>query len=130
MKKPNILVFIRDFGNQFPKHQFKVDLIKSLEPYANMLYWHEDGNLGEILTRIDMEPDLILHYDIGWKQSYAPNIIGLRSRPCPLIAFVNDVHNPLHERIAYFDYAKPDLILSTYNKPFMQYFPQYVDKFV
>lgn len=125
MKKLKILMLVRDFASVYPKHQFKIDMLRGVERYADVRYWCQDGHLEDIIRVTKFEPDFIFHYDIGWAYSYAPRISGLNERRVPLGCFVNDVHNPMAERTNYFDYAKPDLIFATYKRPFLQFFPQY-----
>ncbi|WHH58353.1 glycosyltransferase [Petroclostridium sp. X23] len=128
MDKLKILILIRKFADKYPKQRFLFDLIPAIQDLADIEYWHEDGDIREILEKIRFEPDFIFQYDIGWGFIYAPHITGLGEIEIPKGCYVNDVHNPREERIACFEDGKVDLIFSTYREPFFKAFPEHQDK--
>lgn len=128
-KRLNILVLIKPFW-EYAKHQPKIDMIRSIEQYANVMYWYEDGDIREILTKIDSQPDFIFHYDIAWGNGLAPNIQGLGELDIPKGCFVIDLHWSPNDRIRYFKDNKIDLIFSVSKHPFLQVFPQYEEQMV
>jgi hypothetical protein len=128
-KKLKILILIRDFGNKYPKHKQKFDLIKHLESVADVYYWHEDGSILNILKAIDFVPDFILHYDISWGYTYAPDITDLDKVSIPKGCFVIDVHWDKTKRLMYFIRNHVDLIFSITKNPFLNNFPQFKTQF-
>lgn len=128
-KRLNILVLIKPFWD-YVKHQPKIDMVRSIEQYANVMYWYEDGDIQDILTKLEVKPDFIFHYDIAWNNGLAPMIKGLGGVEIPKGCFVIDLHWSPSERIRYFEENKIDLIFSVSKHPFLQVFPDYEEKMV
>ncbi|MDY0410351.1 glycosyltransferase [Virgibacillus soli] len=129
MKKQRlkILMLIKPFW-VYPKHRPKIDTIKELEKYADVYYWHSDGNIQDILTKLNITPDFIFHYDIAWNFGLAPNITGLDKTSIPKGCFVIDLHWQPETRATYFTKNKIDIIFSATKHPFLNVFPQFKDK--
>src|SRR5690625_5119489 len=123
----NILVLIKPIW-RFPKHQAKFDMIKSLEKWANVFYWHNDGNIHDIIKHIGVTPDFIFHYDIAWDNKLAPKIKGLSQTKILTGCFVIDLHWKPKERIRYFNDNQIDIIFSVTKNPFLKLFPKYKEK--
>lgn len=126
-KRLDILVIMKPFGN-FPKHKPKVDMIKTLESYAEVHYWFKDDHIEDILKTLAIKPDFILHYDIAWNYGLAPKIEGLDKVDIPTGCFVIDLHWKPAERIKYIKSNQIDLIFSVSKHPFLRVFPQFEDK--
>ena len=58
-------------------------MIKAIEKYAEVRYWHKDGNIHDILKQLKFKPDFIFHYDIGYGYVLAPKITGLHQINIP-----------------------------------------------
>lgn len=58
-----------------PKHEVKYKMMKSLEEFAEVIYWHTDGYLPDILDKIQFRPDFIFHYDMP-TASHCPQTLG------------------------------------------------------
>lgn len=126
-RKLNILILIKPFW-KYPKHQPKFDMIQTIEKYANVTYWYEDGHIKNILKKLEVKPDFIFHYDIAWRNGLAPRITGLGECEIPKGCFVIDLHWEPNERIRYFEMNKIDMIFSASKHPFLYTFPQYESK--
>jgi len=124
-----ILVLIKNFGKQWPKHKPKFDTIASLEKYANVKYWYKDGSIFDILKSTKFKPDFILQYDVAWENNYSPKITGLDKIKIPKGCIVGDIHYSKSKRIKYIESNKIDLIFSNSKKAFIKNFPQYRSKF-
>lgn len=128
-KRLNILVLIKKIDQIMPKHQHKYDMIKAIERFAHVGYWHKDGDIRSILKKIKMKPDFIFHYDIEWKNVFSPVITNLHKVNIPKACYVLDIHWRPNERNAYFHKtAKPDLIFSATKNPFLKAFPECLDR--
>src|SRR5690625_1032402 len=127
LKRLQILVLIKPFW-YIPKHKPKIDMIRALETYAKVHYWYDDLNIDDILITLNIIPDFILHYDIAWNYSLAPNIEGLNTRDIPIGCFVIDLHWKPEQRIKYFKDNDIDLIFSVSKNPFLKVFPQFKQK--
>lgn len=127
--KLKILILIKSFGNSLPKHQPKFDMIKAIEKYAEVRYWHKNGAITDILKTLDFTPDFILHYDFAWRSALSPIITGLGNIDIPKGCFVIDIHYSPQERNKFFKQNKIDLIFSVTKSRFLQTFPQHKEKF-
>ncbi len=127
-QKLKILILVRQFWLDFPKHKPKIDMLRAIEEFAEVHYWHEDGNIHEILGALQWRPDFIFHYDIAWDNGLAPAITGLADIDIPKACFVIDLHFSKAERMIYFEKNKIDLIFSVSKNPFLYVFPQYRNK--
>lgn len=127
-KRLKILVLIRKFDN-YPKHQPKMDMIRALEKQADVFYWHENGNIKDILHELQIQPDFIFHYDIAWGYGLSPKITGLPEIDIPKGCFVIDLHWSPNARITYVRENNIDIIFSATKNPFLKVFPQFSEKF-
>src|SRR5690625_2641281 len=125
--KLKILVLIKEIW-KLPKHRPKMDMIRALEKFADVYYWHEDGHLNDILKKLNITPDFIFHYDIAWKNGLAPHITGLAETEIGTGCFVIDLHWKPKARIRYFEDNGINLIFSVTKHPFLHVFPQYKGK--
>jgi spore maturation protein CgeB len=124
-KKLKILILIKKFGQTMPKHQHKYDMVRAIRQFAQVSYWHKNGDIRNILKKIKMKPDFIFHYDISWNYAFAPKITNLSKVKIPKGCYVLDIHWRPNERKAYFDkIAKPNLIFSASKYPFLKAFPE------
>ncbi|MED3763700.1 glycosyltransferase [Ureibacillus terrenus] len=128
-KKLKILILIRPFTKKYPKHLPKYQMIKAIEKYAEVRYWHKDGNIHDILKQLKFKPDFIFHYDIGYGYVLAPKITGLHQINIPKGCYVIDAHYSPKERINYFERNKIDLIFSATKSAFLKTYPKYKNKF-
>lgn len=126
-KHPKILILMKPFG-KFPKHQPKVDMIQALEQYAEVYYWSKNGHIQDILKKLAIEPDFILHYDIAWNSFFAPRVEGLDEVKIPTGCFVIDLHWKPEQRIKYINDNQIDIIFSVSKHPFLKLFPQFNNK--
>ncbi|CDQ40417.1 MULTISPECIES: glycosyltransferase family protein [Virgibacillus] len=127
-QKLKILVLIKPFW-VYAKHKPKIDTVKALEQFADVYYWHTDGHINDIMSKLDVTPDFIFHYDIAWNYGLAPNIEGLDQTTIPKGCFVIDLHWKPEERMKYFEAVEIDLIFSATKHPFLNVFPHYRGKF-
>lgn len=128
-KKLKILILIKSFNKSLPKHEPKFDTIKAIEKFADVRYWHKNGEINDILNRMKFIPDFILHYDNAWSSSLSPMIKGLGTIKIPKGCIVIDIHYSPAKRRKYINNNKIDLIFSVTKSPFLKTFPQYKDKF-
>ncbi|CDO02500.1 hypothetical protein BN988_00967 [Oceanobacillus picturae] len=126
-KKPIILVLVKPFW-MYPKHKPKMDTIKAFENVAEVHYWHDDGDIRDIIQNIQVKPDFIFHYDIAWNYGLSPKIDGLRDVEIPKGCYVIDLHWRPEERKKYIEENKIDLVFSATMHPFLRVFPEYEDK--
>ncbi|WP_134704967.1 glycosyltransferase [Ammoniphilus sp. YIM 78166] len=129
MKRLKLLFLVKPFGSKYPKHKAKYDFLRAIEEFAEVKYWNNDGDIREILKKLNYSPDFIFHYDVGWNFTYAPKIKGLEKLTIPVGSYVIDVHSPKEQRLRYFKESKVDLIFSVTKHPFLKAFPQYKSKF-
>ena len=122
-----LLVLIKNIW-QYPKHHPKMEMVQSLEKYAEVHYWYEDGHIHDILQKLDIQPDFIFQYDIAWNNTLAPNIEGLGETEVATGCFVIDLHWNPKARVRYFENNKIDVIFSATKHPFLNVFPQYEEK--
>jgi hypothetical protein len=128
--KLKILILIKRFADKHPKQKPKFDMISAIEEFAEVHFWHDNGNIFDILKSLKEYPDFIFHYDIAGDFKYAPAIVGLGEVDIPKGCFVIDTHNYHHARVSYFEEAKVDLIFSVTKHPFLNEFPKYREKFI
>lgn len=133
-KKLKILVFIKPFWKDLAKHKGKLDMIKALEGFSEVMYWYHDGDAPQILDHLykrhKFHPDLILHYDNSCAV-FAPKISGLSKVNILKGYYVMDTVGSAHEKIRtkFIEDNKVDLIFSVTKEAFLKEFPQYKDKF-
>lgn len=113
----------------YPKHKPKYETIKSIEKYAEVKYWHTNGNIHDIMKQLNFTPDFILHYDMGWNYALGPYISGLSEVKIPKGCFVIDSHYSPKERSNYFESNKIDLIFSITKSHFLKTYPNFKDRF-
>ncbi|MEH7118600.1 glycosyltransferase [Neobacillus vireti] len=127
--KLKVLLLIKPFWRNFPKHKPKFETITALENFADVRYWYRDGNIKEILKRLNYKPDFILHYDVAWGYAFAPIISGLDQVDIPKGCIVIDTHYFPYVRRQYFKDTNIDIIFSLTKSPFLKTFPEYQEKF-
>lgn len=127
-KRLKILALVKPFHESYPKHKAKMDMVAALEEYADVYYWHRDGNIQDIIKQINIEPDFIFHYDIAWRNSFAPAVSGLDQINIPKGCVVLDLHWYKDARANYFVKNKIDLIFSISKNPFLSVFPQFEER--
>ncbi|MBM7541970.1 glycosyltransferase [Amphibacillus cookii] len=120
-----LLILIKRFDKHFPKHRMKYEMIKALEQFADVYYWHQDGDIKEIINQIGVTPDFILHYDTAWNYTFAPHVEKLDEISIPKGCFVIDVHWKKQKRVQYFNENQIDLIFSVSKYPFLKAFPSF-----
>ncbi|KGA97302.1 hypothetical protein AJ85_16620 [Alkalihalobacillus alcalophilus ATCC 27647 = CGMCC 1.3604] len=128
-KKLVILILVREFWRKFPKHKSLYDLLKPLQYFADVYYWHEDGHIQDILNKFPKQPDFILHYDNANRSALAPIITGLETVSIPKGCVVIDERTDQSLRQRYFIHNKIDLIFSVTKAPFLKSFPQFKAQF-
>lgn len=127
-EKLKILILIKPFWRNLPKHKPKFETIAALEKHAEVTYWYSDGNIKDIINKINFSPDFILHYDIAWGNALSPNITGLGQVNIPKGCIVIDIHYFPEIRKQYFEKNKIDRIFSLTKSPFEKTFPNYKEK--
>lgn len=127
-EKPKILILIKPFWRQFPKHKPKYETITAIESFAEVRYWYRDGSIQEILKKLNFQPDFILQYDVAWGYAFSPMITGLNDIDIPKGCVVIDIHYFPYVRRQYFEDNKIDLIFSLTKSPFLKTFPDYREK--
>jgi hypothetical protein len=132
--KLKILIFIKQFWKELAKHRGKYDFVKSIEEFADVIYWTKDGDAVQILkyleTRHHFKPDFLFMYDHVY-QAFAPNIYGLDQLNIPKGYYVMDVYFPASKKLRE-DFMKQnhiDLVFSVTKQAFLKQFPQYKEKF-
>ncbi|WBW96614.1 glycosyltransferase [Oceanirhabdus sp. W0125-5] len=129
MNKLKILILIKRFDIERPKHKLLFDMIASIEKFAEVKYWHKDGDINEILKNIKFSPDFIFSYDIEWKYAFTPIITGLEKVNIPKGTYVKDTYWIPRNRIKFIEDNKIDLIFSPTKESFLKIYPQYESKF-
>jgi spore maturation protein CgeB len=124
-----ILILIKPFWRNFPKHKPKYETITAIEDFADVRYWYSNGNIHDIMKKLNFTPDFILHYDVAWGYALSPYITGLDTINIPKGCIVIDIHYFPEFRKEYFEKNKIDLIFSLTKSPFLKTFPQYKEKF-
>ncbi|MFC5558818.1 glycosyltransferase [Ureibacillus thermophilus] len=128
-EKLKLLVLIRPIEKKFPKHKPKVGMFKAIEKFADVRYWQQDGNIHDILKKLNFQPDFIFHYDIGYQYAMAPKITGLGEINIPKGCYVIDAHYSPTERKKYFEQNKIDLIFSVSKSAFLKTYGNYKNQF-
>lgn len=131
MAKPiKILMLAKRFAEAMPKHRHKFDMLEAIEKAADVRYWTKDGDIFDIMARLDFQPDMIFHYDFEWRNAFAPHIKNLDRVGILKGCYVLDVHFDPAARREYFDRtAKPDMIFSASKYPFLDAFPENASRF-
>lgn len=128
MKSIKILVLVRKFGDLYPKHKHLYDSITSLKKHAHVQFWHDDGDIEDIMSTLNFTPDFIYQYDTTWGYQLTPNITGLDKVSIPKGCHVIDNYHGQTARRRYIDSNRIDLIFSPYKAPFLRSHPEYWDK--
>lgn len=128
MSKPNILILVRRFDKLFPKHKVKYEFLQAIEKVANVSYYHEDGDILNIVKQQTSRPDFIFHYDITAKNRLSPKIQNLNNINIPVGAYVIDAHWKPEQRKKYFKDNNISLIFSVSRRPFLKRHPEYKSK--
>ncbi|MCR2804336.1 glycosyltransferase family protein [Paenibacillus soyae] len=130
-EKPlKILMLAKRFAEAMPKHQHKFDMLEAIGRVADVRYWTKDGDIFDIMARLDFRPDMIFHYDFEWRNAFAPNIRNLDRADILKGCYVLDVHFDPAARREYFDRSgKPDIIFSASKYPFLEAFPDCASRF-
>ncbi|QNK56026.1 glycosyltransferase [Paenibacillus sp. PAMC21692] len=129
-RRIKVLMLVKRFNETYPKHVHKFDMLRAIEEVADVTYWSKDGDIRAILESLPERPDVIFHYDIEWRNAFAPHITGLDKVGILKACYVLDVHYLPAVRKDYFERnAKPDLILSASKYPFLKAFPEMRPRF-
>lgn len=128
MGKIKILMLIKPFYRDRPKHKNKFDTIRAIEEFAEVKYWYSDGDIFDIISKLEFTPDFIFHYDISWGFVFAPKVTGLDRISIPKCCYVIDTHWNKNSRIDYFESNKIDMIFSATQDSFYKFYPKYIDK--
>jgi len=126
--KLKLLILIKNFGKVYLKHKMKYKMIEALEQFAEVYYWDRNGNIFDIIKKIGVTPDFILHYDLAWGGFFAPTITDLAEINIPKGCYVIDVHWKKNTRVQYFINNKIDLIFSVTKNPFLKEYSTFAEK--
>lgn len=126
--KLKLLIIVKEFDKLYPKQKPKYEFFKSVEKFAEVIYWREDGDIDSILKQLDFIPDFIFQYDISG-YAFTPKITGLDKVTIPKGTYVIDEHWNPTERKKYIDSNKIDIVFSATKEAFLKRYPFYQNKF-
>ncbi|WAA13133.1 glycosyltransferase [Fervidibacillus halotolerans] len=125
MKKLNLLLIMRDFRKwNNPKQYY---FARELAKITNLVIWHNEGNIHEILKKLRVQPDFILIMYYRSNPLICPPITGLNSLHIPFGVYVMDLHN-LHQFRKAVKEDNVQHIFSVYRDSFYRRFPELSDR--
>lgn len=80
------------------------------------------------MERITIKPDFILINEYG--ETNSPFITGLSTLNIPYGVYLHDLHYQIEKRKERLHHANPNYIFSYYRDRFVEYFPEFVDRFI
>lgn len=129
-KRLKILILIKPFWKDLAKHKSKFDFIKSLEQFADIYYWYENGSILNIIKKLNINPDFIFHYEVANYYKLSPKITDLDKIDIPKGCFIIDSHYNPDFRRDYIIKNKIDLVFSVTKENFLKVYPDLRNKFV
>ncbi|MED1472279.1 glycosyltransferase [Bacillus salipaludis] len=125
MSRIKLLVIIRDFSKWVdPEHYY---LTKEMSNITDIVFWHQPGNIHDILKQIEFVPDFILIFFYASDPGISPPISGLDTLEIPFGVYLQDLHNlnDVEQNILK-DNVKH--IFASYRDYFYKNFPNLVDR--
>jgi hypothetical protein len=126
MKRLNLLFITKDRSQQLERSSYYLET--ELAKHSNLIKWHSDGNILDILNLLPVNPDFILLND--YKSEYRPFIRGLKGLRVPHGILMHDLHYKGSKRNFLIQQEKPALIFCHYRDAFFKWFPEHKDRFV
>lgn len=126
-KKLKLLLIMRDFskwGN--PKQYF---LGQELAKITDLVIWHKEGNIHDIINKISFKPDFILLMHYKSKTHMYPPISGLSTLEIPFGVFIRDLHS-LKEFQKHIMRDNVQHIFSCFRDSFYERFPELTDRMI
>ncbi|WAA08597.1 glycosyltransferase [Fervidibacillus albus] len=125
MKKLKLLLIMRDFRQwNNPKQYY---LGRELAEITDLVIWHEEGNIHDILKQIRFQPDFILIMYYRSNPVICPPITGLNTLTIPFGVFIMDLHN-LNQFKRAVQEDNVQHIFSCYRDRFYRHFPELSDR--
>lgn len=126
MKKINLLFITKDRSQQLERSSYYLE--KELAKLTNLVVWHGDGYILDIVNQLPFKPDFILLND--YKPEYRPFIRGLKDLTIPHGTLMHDLHYKLSKRNFLIHQEKPALIFCHYRDAFNKWLPDHISRFV
>jgi hypothetical protein len=126
MEKINLLFITKDRSEQLERSSYYLEL--ELAKHTNLVLWHSDGNIQDIINQLPKKPDFILLND--YKPEYRPFIRGLKDLTIPHGTLLHDLHYKLSKRNFLLHQEKPALIFCHYRDAFHKWMPDHITRFV
>lgn len=124
MNKRNVLFITRDFSHFVDKSFYY--LASELARPVNLMLWHEQGHIDDILKRVPVRPDFILLND--FRENECPPISGLDHLTLPYGAIVHDLHYRIEERKRYIADNRIKYLFTIYRDAFKQHYPEFCER--
>ncbi|WP_377889543.1 glycosyltransferase [Alkalihalobacillus sp. R86527] len=125
-KKRTILFITKDLSKHVERSSFY--LVRELQKRANVITWHEHGNLSDIIRQISSLPDFILLNDLH--PTYCPYIRGVESTTIPVGIFMHDLHYHKLRRKRFVEKGNVSVVFGYYREAFMESYPEFHNRFV
>ncbi len=126
MKKIQILVTTGDFQDYLVPNFYH--FLKEVEKQAEIIVWHESGNIHEILSDLNIQPDFILVNEYG--ETNSPFITGLGSISIPYAVLLYDLHYNQVLRKQALQQENPPCIFTLYRDKFKYWYPDFTDRMI
>jgi len=121
-KKLTILFITLNYSNNVDKSSYY--LTEELAKISNLVLWHNNGDISEILTQINSVPDFILLNDC--KQ--CPVVTGWTSISIPFGIIMCDLHFAPNERKKFVRDNNVPYIFSICRDKFYEWYPEFIDR--
>lgn len=126
MKKINLLFITKDRSQQLERSSFYLE--NELAKLTNLVVWHGDGYILDIVNQLPIKPDFILLND--YKPEYRPFIRGLKDLTIPHGTIMHDLHYKLSKRNFLIHQEKTALIFCHYRDAFIKWLPDHISRLV
>ncbi|GGE41681.1 hypothetical protein GCM10011391_20550 [Pullulanibacillus camelliae] len=125
-RRITLLFITKDFTHRTERSTYY--LIQALKKHAELLVWHEHGDIQSILRQCPKTPDFILLND--FKPDYSPFIRNLKSASVPYGIIMHDLKYKMKHRKAFIEKESVRHIFSIYRDPFKKWFPEFLSRMV
>ncbi|TCP23786.1 spore maturation protein CgeB [Scopulibacillus darangshiensis] len=127
MEKLKLLFITKDQSNKPEKSSYY--LTEELKKHCQLMVWHQDGDISNILSQLSFQPDFILLND-WFAPKLCPNINGLKNNRIPKGMIFHDMSNHVHERKRFIVNENIDAVFPHYRDAFKKWYPKFIHRMI
>jgi len=124
--KRKILFITKDWEHGIEKNTYYLTL--ELAKKVDIRTWNQDGDIIDILKKMNFEPDFILVNDL--RPTRSPSVTGLKNCPVPFGIIMHDLHYQIEKRKQFIEENNIQYLFTHYRDTFLEWYPEYKNRMI